>query len=45
MMASDNERFFKYLQDLKEHKRVHQQKEQDIEMQLQQAGKDWVTPN
>ncbi|XP_033635923.1 kinetochore protein NDC80 homolog [Asterias rubens] len=37
MMASDNERFFKYLQDLKEHKRVHQQKEQDIEMQLQQA--------
>ncbi|XP_038077785.1 kinetochore protein NDC80 homolog [Patiria miniata] len=37
MMAGDNERFYKYLQELNEHKRIHQQKLQDIELQFQQA--------
>ena len=38
MMTSDNDRFNKYLQDLVDHKRVMEQKSQDLELQLQQTG-------
>ncbi|XP_022109018.1 kinetochore protein NDC80 homolog [Acanthaster planci] len=40
MMASDNERFHKYLQELTGHQRFQQQKLQDLELQLQQAELD-----
>ena len=38
MMSSDNERFHKYLQELAGHKRGLEQKVQDVDLQLQQAG-------